>query len=1192
MNKDFSLLNIDIDSNIKDLHLDENFVLSICITNNSDFEAENGLFRLILDNSIFKIQDDKFKVLKNDFLCIENIGPNQTLNFDIPIKVININQSKSSIIMTILNFHIIENGKLIDLNCNSNKININFKENNNSIDNKSIISSDKNEMAFSQDCFIYTIDKHEGFDEDKIAHNIKLKNHTNKIVSNIVLTINKKSNIDFIKNTLSVNNIYRVGENINDSIILGELAPEEEFNITFDTYAKNQLENVSTSFKIDYNYDTRCISQNSNSQEFKLLSPLFDIDNFTKIMDKETYYLGEICETVIEIQNNDNYSASNLLLNDSLNDSLEFIDGSLTINNIEKNIDIFNQGLYLKELEPNKKIVIRYKSKVIDLCNKSVTNAYISYNLKNYQKHLYVNSSSFKFEILGAKLGNNNIKKSLSSYSAQIGDIITAKILIENTGNINCESLKLFESLNNSLDFIEGSLYINDIQIPEENIFNGLSISKIKANEKISISYQFKISDFPRPNPIIDKTTLTYSFMLDDTLHSNTISSPRSKLYINNPDLTIIDNNSNFKNDTSLKICHSLDDIYFNLVLENTGNVGLENINLKLNLPNELTLNIKNLKVNGCIYDKPFKDTIHLPNLNVSQKIYIDFFAKHKPSENYDLKSNFHFEYTFRDLKTRSLCKKSLKFKENIFVVNPDLEIIKFISDKYIEPDKDFVKNINLRNSGNMDLYNLQILLNENKFLKECESAIFFNGDYIPKTDIINIEKLEINESINISIRYNLSEFLCHENILNESIVNAKYYISQNNPISITRKSNKVKLEVKNYSLDVNGKSSSNTLMLDETYTYTFNIVNNGNSNCDLIDIKIDIPECFEYVYKSLYLNNHNLNIDNINIQIPLNQLKCNESINLSFSFKVNNTSCENNLSINATLNATYKGLEDSIKKIFKSNDPILSIESVDLNIVKSVSHDFLQAGDILQIQTILNNTGTLDIENILLKDNQEDNLAFKQNSVFINGENIKEVNPVKGIKISKLESYDSILITYEYEYIPRTCSTRVKHFSYVNYSSNKKINLNKNYNIKSEEIYIEGALSTFKQFNVDKEYDLKINEPNIQDVTNIFADAKIENFYEINSIKKQSYNNIKSTYRKFIIKGYIINRIEYLIEDIQSSLYMLERVEPFSVFINIPNDCIGDDLYFRAKCDDVFLKTINTRKVFISNLISIEGTL
>lgn len=1058
------------------------------------------------------------------------------------------------------------------------------------INHKSIYLLLNNKAIFLEDDFTYTINQNEVFEDDIVNHFINIKNNTDTIVSNINLSLDAEDNLNFIKNTLVVNGIYRVGEDINELVILGELEPGEEFNITFDTKVDNLHKTVLSRFRIDYNTNRRAIHQNSNYQEYNLLNPIIDSNCFTKTMDKNNYYVGEICETTIELINLGNYQASKVNLKDIQEDSLDFIMGSLYIDGVKSDIDIFNEGLYLEKLEPNKKINIKYKSKVIDICTNQTTSANIIYFSKNDEK--YVSSNNFEYSVIGAKIGNNNIRKSLSSYSAQIGDIITAKIVIENTGNIECESIKIFEDMNNAIEFIEESLYINNEVLKEENIFNGISINQIKPGESILISYQFKILNFPRPNPIIDKTTLTYSFMLDNKLHSNTIYSPKSKLYINNPELIIIDKNATIKENLYSKFCHSQDNLYFSLILENAGNVGLEDINLNLNLPQELILNTESLRINGKELNKPFNNHIKLPNLNVSQRTYLDFFVKHNLSKTYDLESTLYFDYTFRDLKTRLPYKRNLKFKENIFILNPDIEINKFISDQDIEIDREFTKNINLRNSGNIDLYDVKILLNESEFLKESDNTVFVNGSYIDKADVINIEKLEVNETVNIAIRYNINNIPLCESTIPESEVTAKYYLFNENPVPIKRKSNKIKLDIKNYSLDIKGKSNSEILMLDEVYQHTFNIINNGNINCDLLKIDINMPDCFEYVNKSLYINSNNLNINKINTPIPIGDLKCNEAINVSFSFKVKDIPFKGESFISSILYGKYENLDKSIKKTFKSNETKLSIESISLDIVKSASHDYLQTGDILQIQTILHNTGTIDIRDIVLQDNEDDNLVFIENSVYIDGENIEDINPISGIKMPYLGSSENILITYEYEYIPRICSNKVTHFSDITYSYTKKDKTNKNAQIKSDVIYIEGALSTFKQFGIDNEYPLKDYEPDIYDIINTFTDAKVENFYEINSIKNKSCDNSNATGRKVIVKGFVMNRIEYLIESEHSSLYMIERTQPFTVFINLPNDYDGENLYFKAKSDDVFYKTVSKREIFISNLISIEGLL
>ncbi|MGL6105705.1 hypothetical protein [Romboutsia sp.] len=922
---------------------------------------------------------------------------------------------------------------------------------------------------------------------------------------------------------------------------------------------------------------------------------------FTYEIDNTDVFNGDILTHTIKINNTTHSTMANLILKNNRNNNLKFIEHSLTVNDIFRVGENLSEDIVLGELEPDESLNITYKTKVTTLSDN--TDLYQVLLYSNVNQHFIINSNkvSFKMSYLNeveknmieAKIGNNNFKRKLSKVTAQIGDVVTSSLLIENTGRVECKHLKIYEPINNSLEFVEGSLLINNENVYNADIFKGVSIYKVSPNEVINVSYELKIIDISKPNPIDSRVSLDYSFLNKDIYEPKTIYSTKCKLYINNPSLYIKDNNLFIKDNINYKYCYSGDYIFFNLSFENKGNVGLENIYLNFNFPPDLVLDRNTLKINNALYSEKLQNFIKLPNLNISQIVNVEFYAKHSFIEKYNLDVSFALDYTFRDIQNQSPCKKSNIFNESIVIVNPNLEVNKFISDKDIEIDREFTKNINIKNTGNIALRDVHLFLNESEFLKRCSNTIFINGTYKENNKSISIDVIDINETVNIAIRYKVDTLPLHETILPESEVVARYSILDGYPpVEIIKKSNKLSLNIKNYSLDITGKCSSNTLMLDSKTNYIFNIVNTGNIKCSDIKLSLNLPECIQYVENSLYVNGKQIDISNSSDLINIGALNSNESIIVSFSFYVSNFPYKKQVKINGILYGQYSSHESVINKSFISNETILNVENISLDIVKTASSDYLQNGDIVKIQTILNNTGSVDLKLLYFKDNIETNLSFVDNSVYIDGENIENTSPLDGIALNDLDAGQNILLSYEYEYIQKSSGTKIMNFSDIFYSYSLDDTNLKNINMKSNILYFEGALSTFKQFSIENEYILKDFEPSISDIASVTSNAKIEHYYDIDSIKNKSVDNFSSTGKKVIVNGFVINRVEYLSNNENPSVYVLERTDPFTIFINLPSDCNSEDVVFKANCDNIFYKTTSQRGVFVSSLISIEGVL
>ena len=921
----------------------------------------------------------------------------------------------------------------------------------------------------------------------------------------------------------------------------------------------------------------------------------YEIDNNNKV------FIGDILTHTIKINNITDSTMTDLILKNNKNDNFNFIEHSLIVNGIFRIGENLDEDIVLGELEPDESLNITYKTKVAALYESANLHQVLLYN--NTNQHFIINSNEVNFKMsypnevelnmIEAKIGNNNFKRELSNVTAQIGDVVTSSLLIQNTGSIECINLNICEPLNSALEFIEGSLLINNETFYNINIFEGVYIDKITPNEIINVSYKLKVKDISKPNPLDSRVKLDYSFLNKNTYETKTIYSTKCKLYINNPSLCIKDNNLFVKDDINYKYCYSGDYIFFNLIFENKGNVGLENIGLNFNLPPDLVLDKNTLKVNNSLYTEKLQNFIKLPNLNVSQFINVEFYAKHSFIEKYNLDVSFALDYTFRDIQNQSPCEKSDIFNESIVIVNPNLDVNKFISDKDIEIDREFTKNINIKNTGNIPLKDINLFLNESEFLKRCNNTVFINGSYKENNKSILIDRIDVNETVNIAIRYKVDTLPVYETILPESEVIATYSIIDGSPpLQIIKKSNKLSLNIKNYALDITGKCNSNTLMLDTKTNYVFNIVNTGNIKSNDIKLSLNLPECIQYVQNSLHVNGKQIDISSSSDLINIGSLNSNESAIVDFSFYVSSFPYKKQVKINGILYGQYSNYESTVNKSFISKETILNVENISLDIVKTSSSDYLQNGDIVKIQTILNNTGSVDLKMLSFKDNIENNLSFIEDSVYIDGENIKNVSPIDGIILNDLDAGENILLSYEYEYLQRSSCTKIMNFSDVFYSYSLDNNSMKNVNMKSNILYFEGALSTFKQFSIENEYMLKNFEPSISDIVSVTSKAKVEHYYDIDSIKNKSVDNLTSTGKKVIVNGFVINRVEYLSDNENPSVYVLERTEPFTIFINLPSDYNSEDAIFKANCDNVFYKTTSPRGIFVSSLISIEGIL
>lgn len=1160
-------IDIRLNSDINYVKIDDIVNIDITIKNNSIYVAQNGLLHLNIDEEIFELNDKKYEVCIEDFAAIGDINPSQIINIQIPVKVKKLPENLSSSISCSLNYHIINNNNFIDLNEFSKEYSIKFNYNN----------------IFNENRFKYSVDKKFVNVNDTITHTIILSNEVKAELNNILLSINSVNNLDFVPNSLKVNSVYRTGESIHEEIKLGNLDYKETIIIEFKTLANDKHKYIKNSFKVEYEIDNVKSSINSNVVEIKVLTPEFK-NKFSKTVSKDQLLLDEIVDFKIEIENIGDGNALDIILTDCLAENFEYIENSLKVNGIKNYSNIFEEGIKFEKIKPLEKMVIIYKAKSKYIGNVTLQSAKMIYleNINSLEKEII--SNCVDVIINGAKIGNNNITKQLSLCDAQIGDIITSTILIENTGNIDCESLKLYDKVNTSLEFIEDSLHINGINQKNVDIFNGISIDRIKPSQVKTISYQVKVLDLPKPNPIVDVSTLQYSYINNGVISSSSVKSNKSKIYVSNPVLYVEDIDSTIINDSLSKIHHDNNDIKFNLVIENRGNVGLEDIYLKL--PKELSINKDSIKINKIPNLSLINNKVYLNNLNVSQTMTVEFCGKYKNKNNNNLENIeclLYFEYSFKGIDSKEYYTKVEKIKENIILVNPNLYIEKSILNEDVELGEELVKCIKIKNTGNIDFFNIEFDLNEPEFLEQLNPKYFIDSNEVNKENLFYISNLKVNDEKIIYIKYKLDKNNIKLKDINKSFIKAKYKVLDQIK-EIQQYSNTVKLNLINPSLNIIGKSSSQDLVMDEKYTYFLTLSNKGNVKLEYVNLHVLIPECIKFISDSLVINNKKIIGQNSLNNIKLDNLNLNESIYISFDFKLLDKYYNDSITIEAKVNSQYKLNNILNKKIFEfKSDNKLVVQNISLDIIKCVSETCLEKKQTFKVQNILNNLGNKTLNEILLKDNIDDNLTFIQNSVFIDGENINYANPIDGILINKINPYENVLITYEYKYTPKMLSNKIKHFSDISYNYYLDNGEIKSRCEKSEIIYLNSYVSVFKQFDIGYEYRLGSDEEEIYEIVNVFTDSIINDYYVIDSSKDE---------KKVIIRGTLIHRIEYLGNTQNSSLYLIEKNHPFTSFINIPKENFNENMDMTVKCEDVFYKLNSKKCIFISNLICIEGNI
>lgn len=325
-------------------------------------------------------------------------------------------------------------------------------------------------------------------------------------------------------------------------------------------------------------------------------------------------------------------------------------------------------------------------------------------------------------------VGFNNsseITKIVDNENPHIGDIITFNCYIKNVGFIDCKKIQYEDELNSCLEFIEGSLYINN-ELYDSNICYGIKINDFQVNDEINICYQAKVVNISQSNIFSDSSTLIYSYIsnqcvIHKTIKVNFPSVKKSKQNNQNSFSSVIFNKNNFeqipinkdifRNELSiatysLNILDTSDLLsvipdkryHYSFEIENNGNMNCEKIEIKINLPSSFKYSKNSLYLNeNSANIVNLDDCIIIDNIEPGEYVDLDFefVPEYSPDVNevvisIDINSefrNYSNEKIEKKLSMKSLpieiedtVIKDLVIESEYHIKNPDPSVSKILN--------------------------------------------------------------------------------------------------------------------------------------------------------------------------------------------------------------------------------------------------------------------------------------------------------------------------------------------------------------------------------------------------------------------------------------------------------------------------------------------------------------------------------
>ncbi|GAA4876760.1 hypothetical protein GCM10023310_65680 [Paenibacillus vulneris] len=149
-----------------------------------------------------------------------------------------------------------------------------------------------------------------------------------------------------------------------------------------------------------------------------------------------------------------------------------------------------------------------------------ITNVDVSATLTNNQTsavfQLRTGGDGYSVIAVGIYIDINSpritVEKSVDAASASLGEILTYKVVVENSGTVPADTTLMFDSLPNDTEFVPGSVTINSTPITDADPRVGIPLGSVPPGAAVVVTYQVRVVSLPPEGDIVNEALVTFEY--------------------------------------------------------------------------------------------------------------------------------------------------------------------------------------------------------------------------------------------------------------------------------------------------------------------------------------------------------------------------------------------------------------------------------------------------------------------------------------------------------------------------------------------------------------------------------------------------------------------------------------------------------------------------------------------------------
>ncbi|MGL5820998.1 MAG: hypothetical protein ACRCYE_05105 [Sarcina sp.] len=751
-----------------------------------------------------------------------------------------------------------------------------------------------------------------------------------------------------------------------------------------------------------------------------------------KAVDKNIAAFDEIVTYTTVITNTGNVSADNVIFTDSIPVGTTFVPGSVIINAIPNGGANPASGINLGNIGAGASVTISFEVQI--------NNGFPPQNpIPN------TNGVGYEYTVnpLDPPVGpiaaiSNNVltsvqdvllsaTKSVDLSYADVGDIITYTVVINNAGNIPAINTLFQDNVPVGTSFIPDSLRLNGIQQFGADPVVGFTIPTIGVIGQVTITFEV-IVDSTLPIPLQASNFATIDYPTKPPFNTNTVVTE-----LNHAKLSLVKAVSDAFATTNQTIVYTT-------TITNDGNTIAENIVFVDSIPTGTTFVPNSVIIGGV--PAPGENPslgVAIPNLGSGASITVVFSAKidaNIPVPNPILNTSLvNYEYVVDPLNPPVIAPQSISNQVSTLVNKAILEQVKAVNLAFAELGDILIYTVNISNTGNVLAQNVQFFDLIPAGTTFISNSVVIDGIAAPGQNPsigFAIPDIAAGDTIPVEFRVTIdnASMPIPNPIENQSTIVYDYQVDPLEPLvsALPSQSNIVQTLVNEAILVGVKTTSANVVNLGDTFTYQVIVTNNGNVDATNVLLTDLVPSGTTFVAGTVQIDGVPSGLADPLVGINIPDIAPNDSVTISFDVVVGGVlPVPNPMPNNAVIDYSHL--------VNPSNPPIdktsttntvntLVIDAgnfASFDIVKVVDKAYALLGDILEYTIVLTNTGTTEALNVVLKDLVPNGTSFIPNSVFINAVQAFGENPLVGINIGTVAVNEVITVTFNVQISPTT---------------------------------------------------------------------------------------------------------------------------------------------------------------------------